>query len=268
MSLVGKNAVVFGAANKWSLAWAIARAWRQAGASVALVCASEKIANSVSNLADRARVEDNSSVEGLRDMKVFACDVTVEEEVKDTFSKLHTLFDGKLDTLLHSIAFAPGGALSKDYSDVTFEEYCMTQNTTAFSLNRLCKEAKPMLIESGEGSVVTLSFIGSNFAVPNYHVVGVAKSALESSTRYLASEFGKDNVRVNAISPGPINTAAARGIPKFRDLERSIAVQSMLGRKVLPEEVASIATFLASNESSCITGQTIYADCGYSVSRE
>ena len=212
MALLGKNAVVFGVANKWSLAWAIARSWRGAGANVALVCASERISSSVWKLAERLQEDDVSTVSCSQDMKVLTCDVTVEEEVRGTFADLNTLFDGKLDTLLHSVAFAPAGALSKNYSDVTFEEYCTTQNTTAFSLNRLCREAKPMLIQSGEGSVISLSFIGSSYAVPNYHVVGVAKSALESSTRYLAAEFGKDNVRVNAISPGPINTAAARGL--------------------------------------------------------
>ena len=161
MALAGKNAIVFGVANKWSLAWAIARSWRVAGANVAIICASEKIASSVSKLAEK-EFEDENTIEqtGNRGgVNVFKCDVTLDKDVSNTFSEVKSLFDGKLDTLLHSVAFAPGGILSKDYSSVSFEEYTITQNVTAFSLNRLCHEAKPMLIESGEGSVISMGVL-------------------------------------------------------------------------------------------------------------
>jgi enoyl-[acyl-carrier protein] reductase I len=268
LKLLGRNAVVFGVANKWSIGWSIAQAWQSAGANVAVVCATERIAGSVSNLVGKHIAGDDRHGR----MDVLCCDVTCETQVQETMLCLDDMFNGKLHALLHSVAFTPSGVLKQDYSEVSFEDFCATQNTTAYSFNRICRHAKRLLIEGGKferggASVVTLSFIGSSFVVPNYHVVGVAKSCLESSTRYLAAEFGPYNIRVNALSPGPINTAAARGIPNFRKLEKSIMGKTLLQRNALPDEIATAATFLASSDSSCITGQTIYADCGFSSSK-
>ena len=285
MALIGRNAVIFGVANQWSLAWAVAKKWHQSGANLALVCASDRIAGSVKGLVERQHIELNNgdnhsrssntvaSSEGtIFDMTVHTCDITSDKEVKDLIQELNDerFSNGKLHNVLHSVAFSPTGTLTKHYTDINFDEYSKTQDASAFSLVRVCKHAKSMLVAGGQdleggASILSLTFIGSTQIIPNYHVVGVAKSSLESSTRYLAAEFGEHNVRVNTISPGPINTAAARGIPNFRDFEKNVKEKTLLKRNTMPEDVASVATFLASDNSSCITGQTLYIDCGFNV---
>eukprot|EP00943_MAST-04B_sp_MAST-4B-sp1_P002848 g2848.t1 len=291
MALAGRNAVIFGVANKWSLAWTVAKQWHQAGANLALVCASDRIAGSVRGLVNRQQMKindikdkadvhnddtsqmaANQGTNSLFEMTVHTCDVTNDDDVQSLVQELRDgrFSNGKLHNILHSVAFSPTGTLNKNYTDVTFDEYTKTQNASAYSLVRICKYAKPMLISGGQNtqggaSILSLTFIGGSKIVPNYHAVGVAKSSLESSTRYLASEFGEHNVRVNCIGPGPINTAAARGIPNFRDFEKRVKEKTLLKRNTTPKDVASVATFLASDDSSCITGQTLYIDCGFNV---
>eukprot|EP00944_MAST-04C_sp_MAST-4C-sp1_P005579 g5579.t1 len=281
MALSGRNGIIFGVANKWSLAWSVAKRWQKSGANVALVCASERIADSVKKMVQREEVDldipegvgNACTTSSVSAMTVHTCDVTCDESVKILMQELNEerFSGGKLHSILHSVAFSPTGTLTKNFTNITFDEYTKTQDASAYSLLRLCKYAKPWLVAGaaetrGGSCVLSLTFIGSSICIPNYHVVGVAKSALESSTRYLASELGKHNVRVNAISPGPINTAAARGIPKFRDFEKHVKKNTLLNRNTSLEDVASVATFLASEEAASITGQTLFIDCGFNVS--
>ena len=250
-SLEGRTAVVFGVANKRSIAWAIAQGLHAAGAQLALTYQNERLEQEARDL-----------VASLPGTQGFRCDVSSDEEVDRLFSELKSRY-GKLHTLVHSIAYAPADELKGEFVQTTREGFRIAHEVSVYSLISLARAAVP-LMEDG-GSIITMTYYGAEKVVPHYNVMGVAKAALEASVRYLAYGLGKKRIRVNAISAGPIKTLAARGISGLGDMMKSHAERSPLQRNVEVSEVANTAVFLASDASSGITGETIYVDCGYNV---
>jgi len=251
--LSGKNVVVFGVANKRSIAWGIAQALNREGARIALTYQNDRMADPVRKLA--------ADLEG--DTVVAACDVTVEGDIDRCFETIGKEFDG-LDGLVHSIAFAKREELGGDFVETSWEGYALAQQVSAWSLIGLCRAAAPMM-EGRNAGVVCLSYYGAEKVVQNYNVMGVAKAALESSTRYLANDLGPRGIRVNAISAGPIKTVSAMGVSDFGSLLDSMAQKSPLRRNVDQADVGNTAMFLLSPLSTGITGQVLYVDAGYSI---
>ena len=249
--LKDKVGMIFGVANKRSIAWACAQACAKHGAKLAFTYQGERLKENVEKLA-----------KDLEGSLVVACDVTNQEEVEAAFKTVKKQF-GKLDFLIHSIAFAPREALEGDFVTTSREAFLTALEISAYSLPQVALAALP-LMEDG-GSIVTMSYYGAEKVVPNYNVMGVAKAALEASTRYLAADLGKHNIRVNAISAGPINTLSARGVKNMGSLLTHIGEKSPLRRNVEAREVGNTALFLVSDLSSAITGETIYVDCGYNI---
>jgi enoyl-[acyl-carrier protein] reductase I len=253
MSLLdGKIGLVFGVANKRSIAWAIAQAWHQAGATLAFTYQGERL---------KANVEDLAAAFGS-DTLILPCDVTRDEEVASVFSQAAQKF-GKLHLLLHSVAFAPREALEGEFVNTGREAWRIALDVSAYSLVALARGAAPLM--TGGGSIVAMSYYGAEKVVPHYNVMGVAKAALESSTRYLAYDLGPKKIRVNCISAGPVNTLAARGIAGFTDMLKHYEAHSPLKRNVLPDELGATGLFLASDGAAAITGQVLYVDCGYQI---
>jgi enoyl-[acyl-carrier protein] reductase I len=253
MSLLdGKIGLVFGVANKRSIAWAIAQAWHQAGATLAFTYQGERI---------KANVEELAAAFGS-DTLILPCDVTRDEEVASVFSQAAQKF-GKLHLLLHSVAFAPREALEGEFVNTGREAWRIALDVSAYSLVALARGAAPLM--TGGGSIVAMSYYGAEKVVPHYNVMGVAKAALESSTRYLAYDLGPKKIRVNCISAGPVNTLAARGIAGFTDMLKHYEAHSPLKRNVLPDELGATGLFLASDGAAAITGQVLYVDCGYQI---
>jgi enoyl-[acyl-carrier protein] reductase I len=250
--LSGKTGLVFGVANKRSIAWAVAQAWHEAGAELVFTYQGERLKESVKELA--AGLDPESPV--------LPCDVTKDEDIASVFNTVKEGF-GKLDLLLHSIAFAPREALDGLYLDTTRAAFTTALDISAYSLVALARAAAPLMTQGG--SILGMSFYGAEKVMPNYNVMGVAKAALEASTRYLASDLGPAKIRVNCISAGPMNTLAARGIPGFHEMLGHHAERAPLKRNVEPSELGATAAFLASDGAAAITGQVIYVDCGYSV---
>lgn len=249
----GKNVVIFGVANKRSIAWGIAQALHREGARLALNYQNERMEDSVRKLA----------TELPGDTFMAPCDVTVAGDIDRFFGKLAKDF-GPLDGLVHSIAFAKREELGGNFADTSWEGYSLAQQVSAWSLIGLVKGALP-LMEGREAGVVCLSYYGAEKVVQNYNVMGVAKAALESSTRYLANDVGPRGVRVNAISAGPIKTVSAMGVADFGSLLDNMAQKAPLRRNVDQGDVGNTAAFLLSNLARGITGQTIYVDAGYSI---
>jgi enoyl-[acyl-carrier protein] reductase I len=249
--LEGRTAVVFGVANKRSIAWAIARQLHQAGAQLALTYQNERLA-----------LEAKDLVESLPGTEGFQCDVSVDGEVERLFEQLKQHY-GKLTIVVHSIAFAPAAELSKPFRETTREGFRIAHDVSVYSLIALARAAAPLM--SDGGSIMTLTYYGAEKVVPNYNVMGVAKAALEATVRYLAADLGKEKIRVNAISAGPIKTLAARGISGLGDMLKGHAERSPLGRNIETDEVGKAALFLASDLSTGVTGETIYVDCGYNI---
>jgi enoyl-[acyl-carrier protein] reductase I len=253
MSLLdGKIGLVFGVANKRSIAWAIAQAWHQAGATLAFTYQGERL---------KANVEELAAAFGS-DTLILPCDVTRDEEVASVFSQAAQKF-GKLHLLLHSVAFAPREALEGEFVNTGREAWRIALDVSAYSLVALARGAAPLM--TGGGSIVAMSYYGAEKVVPHYNVMGVAKAALESSTRYLAYDLGPKKIRVNCISAGPVNTLAARGIAGFTDMLKHYEAHSPLKRNVLPDELGATGLFLASDGAAAITGQVLYVDCGYQI---
>jgi enoyl-[acyl-carrier protein] reductase I len=250
--LSGKTGLIFGVANKRSIAWAVAQAWQQAGARLIFTYQGERLKDSVSELA--AGLDPQAPV--------LPCDVTRDADIEAVFKTVAERY-GRLDMLLHSIAFAPKEALDGLYVDTTRSAFSTALDISAYSLVALTRGAAPLMTQGG--SILGMSFYGAEKVMPNYNVMGVAKAALEASTRYLASDLGSAKIRVNCISAGPMNTLAARGIPGFHEMLSHHADQSPLKRNVEPSELGATAVFLASDGAAAITGQVIYVDCGYSV---
>ena len=250
-SLTGRNAVVFGVANKRSIAWSIAQGLHQAGAKLAITYQNERLG-----------LEAKDLIQDLPGAESFQCDVSRDEEIDHLFAKLKERY-GKLHVLVHSIAFAPAEELKGEFVSTSREGFRIAHDVSVYSLIALARAAAP-LMEDG-GSIITLTYYGSTRVVPRYNVMGVAKAALECSVRYLAYDLGKRKIRVNAISAGPIKTLAARGIADFSDMLKAHAERAPLQRNVDVNEVGATGVFLASDASGAITGETLYVDCGYNI---
>src|SRR6476659_3274789 len=251
-SLAGKTGIVFGVANKRSIAWAIAQAWHKAGAKLAFTYQGERLKENVEELA--------GTFGG--DTLILPCDVTRDEEIAAVFKTVAEKF-GKLNLLLHSVAFAPKDALEGEFVNTSREAFRVAHDVSAYSLVALARAAAPLMTEGG--SIVAMSYYGAEKVVPHYNVRGVAKAALEASTRYLAYDLGPKKIRVNCISAGPVNTLAARGVSDFSTMLKHHAERAPLGRNVDPREVGNTAVFLCSSMASGITGEVIYVDCGYNI---
>jgi enoyl-[acyl-carrier protein] reductase I len=252
MLLDGKYGLVFGVANKRSIAWAIAQAWAQAGAKLAFTYQGERL---------RENVEDLVAAFGP-DTLLLPCDVTRDEEIAAVFSEAGKRF-GRLDLLLHSVAYAPRAALEGLFVETTREAFQIAMNVSAYSLVALARQAAPWMTQGG--SIVGMSYYGAEKVVPHYNVMGVAKAALEACARYLAYDLGTRKIRVNCISAGPVNTLAARGIAGFGEMLKHYEEHAPLRRNVTAEELGATGLFLASDGAAAITGQTIYVDCGYQI---
>jgi enoyl-[acyl-carrier protein] reductase I len=250
--LEGKNGIVFGVANKRSIAWACAQALAGAGARLAFTYQTERLRENVEELT--------KTLAG--DAVLAQCDVQKPEEVEETFRIVGDKF-GRLDFLIHSLAFAPREALENEFVQTSREAFATALDISAYSLAALARAAQPLMTEGG--SVVSMTYYGAEKVMPGYNVMGVAKAALEASTRYLASDLGKHNIRVNAISAGPINTLAARGVGNLSGMLKHHAEHSPLKRNVEAREVGSVALFLCSPLSSAVTGEVIHVDCGYNI---
>ncbi len=250
--LAGKIGLVAGVANRRSIAWAIAQAWHNAGATLAFTYQGERLKENVKELAGTFGP----------DTLILPCDVTRDEEIARVFAQVGGKF-GKLHLLLHSVAFAPRESLEGVFVNTTREAFRLAHDISAYSLVALAREAAPLMIEGG--SIVAMSYYGSEKVVPHYNVMGVAKAALEASTRYLAYDLGPKKIRINCISAGPVNTLAARGISGFSEMLKHYEAHTPLKRNVLPDELGATGTFLASDGAAAITGQVLYVDCGYQI---
>ena len=252
MLLSGKQGIVFGVANKRSIAWAIAQAWHKAGAKLAFTYQGERLKENVEELAGTFG----------QDVLILPCDVTRDEDIAAVFKTVSEKF-GQLDLLLHSVAFAPREALEGTFLDTSRDAFRVAHDVSAYSLVALARSAAPLMTRGG--SIIAMSYYGAEKVVPHYNVMGVAKASLEASTRYLAYDLGPRKIRVNCISAGPVNTLAARGVSGFTEMLKHYEAHAPLKRNVLPDELGSTGVFLASDGAAAITGQVLYVDCGYQI---
>jgi enoyl-[acyl-carrier protein] reductase I len=254
LNLTGKNALVTGIANDRSIAWGIAQQLHKAGANLGITYLPD----------DRGRFEKKVSelVEPLNPSLFLPCDVQNDEQIQATFDTIRDKW-GRLDILIHCLAFANKDDLSGDFSKISKDGFNLALDVSAYSLIQLSAAAKPLMTEGG--SIVTLTYLGGVRVVPNYNVMGIAKAALEMNVRYLASELGAQNVRVNGISAGPIRTLASSAVGGIRDMISHVEQVAPLGRTVTQLEVGNAAAFLCSDLASGITGQILYVDAGYEI---
>jgi enoyl-[acyl-carrier protein] reductase I len=250
MLLEGKQGIIFGVANKRSIAWATAQACTEAGARLAFSYQNERLRENVESLTAGT------------DAPLVQCDVSNPEEVEAAFATIKEKF-GRLDFLVHSLAFAPREALEGEYVATTREAFLTALDVSAYSLAVLARAAAPLMTEGG--SIVSMTYYGAEKVVANYNVMGVAKAALEASTRYLAADLGKQNIRVNTVSAGPLNTLAARGVGNMNVMLRHHAERAPLRRNVEAREVGNAALFLLSPLASGITGEVLHVDCGFNI---
>jgi enoyl-[acyl-carrier protein] reductase I len=248
--LEGKTALVLGVANRWSLAYAIAQAFQREGARLLLTYQGERLQKTVEELGT-----------SLGAARVFECDVTRDEDLAKLSETLAS--EERLDTVVHSIAFANQADLSRPFVETSREGYLLAQNVSAYSMIAVARATAPKMTSGG--SMITLTYLGSTRVVHNYNVMGVAKAALEASVRYLAGDLGPQNIRVNAISAGPVKTAAARGIKDFSKVLEAVEAHAPMRRNVTPGEVADLAVFLASDLGRGVTGDVLFADAGYHI---
>jgi enoyl-[acyl-carrier protein] reductase I len=250
--LAGKTALILGVANKWSLAYAIAQAFVREGGKLILTYQGERQKGTVQDLA-------NELAPGTQ---VLACDVTIQQELDNV---VNTLRAGKtkLDVLVHSIAFANREDLSRPFIETSRDGYLIAQEVSAYSLVSVSRSFAPLM--NPGGSILTLSYLGSVRVIPNYNVMGVAKAALEACVRYLAHDLGPSNIRVNAISAGPVKTASARAVKDLSKMLDGVAANAPLRRNTDPAEVADAAVFLASDLGRGVTGNVIYVDAGFQI---
>ena len=251
-SYEGKRALVLGVANKRSIAWAIAKRLADAGAELAFTYQGERIEKSVRDLA-----------ESVSSPLVTECDVRSDEDVARVFREVGEAFDGGLDLLVHSVAFAAAEDLEGRFTDTPRDRFWMALDVSAYSLVSCARAAEPLMEARGGGSIVTMTYLGGERAVPHYNVMGVAKATLDASVRYLAWDLGQKNIRVNAISAGPVRTLAARSIAGFPTMEAIVEERSPLHRHIDADDVASAAAYLLSDDARNVTGTTLYVDSGY-----
>lgn len=256
MLLAGKKALILGVANKRSIAWGIAEAFRREGATLAFTYATERLRENVEELVNT--LPDASTI------PLLPCDVTQDAQVADLFRTLEERWGG-LDVLVHSVAFAPREELTGNFRDTTRAGFQMALDISAYSLVAVTRAAAPLFERAGGGSVMTLTYDAVERVVPSYNVMAIAKAALEAEVRYLAADLGPRNVRVNAISAGPIKTLAASAVKGISKLQKSVEEVAPLRRNVTQDEVGDVAVFLASPLSRCLTGATLFADCGFSI---
>jgi enoyl-[acyl-carrier protein] reductase I len=246
-----KTAVVFGLANKRSIAWAIAQKLHADGWRLAITYQNERLAEEAKDL-----ITDLPGAEGLM------CDLSFDDQISKLFEELKTRY-GVLHGVVHSVAYAPAEDMKGEFLNTSREGFRIAQDTSVYSLIAVARAATPLMTSGG--GIVTLTYYGAEKVVPKYNVMGVAKAALEATVRYLANDLGPQAIRVNAISAGPIKTLAARGVSQLGEMLKSHAERSPLKRNVDPAEVGSTAAFLLSEGGSGITGETLYVDCGYNI---
>ena len=249
LNLEGRAAVVFGLANKRSIAWAICQKLSEAGATLAICYQNERLQREAEELAA-----------DLPSAKTFRCDVSIDADIDAVFEQLKTAY-GKLDILVHSIGFAPN--IKNTVLNTAREDFRIAHDISAYSLIALARAAEPLMAEGG--SILTLTYYGAEKVFPNYNIMGVAKAALEATVRYLAADLGAKKIRVNAISAGPIKTLAARGIGDFTKILNAVEERAPLHRNVDALEVGNAALFLSSDLASGITGEITFVDCGYNI---
>src|SRR5260221_11658279 len=250
--LAGKLGIVFGVANKRSIAWAIAQAWHKAGATLAFTYQGERLKENVEELAGTFGA----------DTLLMPCDVTKDDEIARVFAELGQKF-GKLHLLLHSVAYAPREALEGDFLNTSREAFRVAHDVSAYSLVALARGAAPLMTDGG--SVMAMSYYGAEKGVPHYNVMGVAKACIEASTRYLAYDLGPTKIRANCISAGPMNTLAARGIAGFTDMLKHYEAHAPLKRNVLREELRATTALLVNDGACIITRHAIYIDFSYQI---
>jgi enoyl-[acyl-carrier protein] reductase I len=251
IDLKGRTAIVFGVANKRSIAWAIAQKLNEAGARLLITYQNERL-----------RQEAEGMIADLSGAEAYQCDVSQDSDIEALFAKVKESHS-KLDILVHSVAYAPAEELKNDFLQTTREGFRVAHDVSVYSLIAVSRAAAPLM--TAGGSIITLTYYGAQKVVPHYNVMGVAKAALEATVRYLAFDLGRRNIRVNAISAGPIKTLAARGIGGLGEMLKAHEERAPLGRNIQQTEVGSTALFLASDLSSGITGEVTYVDCGYNI---
>ena len=252
MLLKGKKILISGLANKYSIAAGIAHAMHREGAELAFTYQNERLLKNLKPIAEDLNVD-----------MLIESDVSSDESIENSFKELKKLWP-KFDGLVHSIGFAPADQLEGDFVDVTTREgFKIAHDISSYSFTALAKSAKPMLNDGS--ALLTLTYLGAIQTLPNYNVMGLAKASLEANTRFLAASLGKDNIRVNAISAGPIKTLAASGVKNFRKMLTQHSSRAPLGRTVTTEEVGNAAAFLCSDYASGITGEITYVDAGFNT---
>ncbi len=248
----GKTGLVLGVANKRSIAWAIAQRLADEGARLAFTFQGERIEKNVRELAATVNAP-----------LVAECDVRSDENVESVVAQAGEAFDGGLDLLVHSVAFAAAEDLEGRFTDTPRDRFWLAVDVSAYSLVACARAAEPLMQARGGGSIVTMTYLGGERAVPHYNVMGVAKATLDASVRYLAWDLGQSSIRVNAVSAGPVRTLAARSIAGFPTMEAIVEERSPLHRHVEADDVGAAAAYLLSDDARNVTGTTLYVDSGY-----
>jgi enoyl-[acyl-carrier protein] reductase I len=248
----GKQALVLGVANRRSIAWAIARRLADEGAQIAFTYQGERIEKGVRELA-----------ESVSSPLVIECDVRSDEDVGRVFKEVGDAFGGGLDLLVHSVAFAAAEDLEGRFTNTPRDRFWLALDVSAYSLVACARAAEPLMEARSGGSIMTMTYLGGERAVPHYNVMGVAKAALDASVRYLAWDLGQKNIRVNAVSAGPVRTLAARSIAGFTTMEAIVEERAPLHRHIEADDVGAAAAYLLSDDARNVTGTTLYVDSGY-----
>ncbi len=248
----GKRGLIMGVANKRSIAWAIAQQLADGGASLAFTYQGERIEKSVRDLA-----------ESVDSPLVTECDVRSDDDLARVFGEVSDAFGGELDILVHSVAFAAAEDLEGRFTDTPRDRFWMAIDISAYSLVACARAAQPLMEKAGGGSILTMTYLGGERAVPHYNVMGVAKATLDSCVKYLAWDLGEKNIRVNAVSAGPVRTLAARSIAGFTTMEDIVEERAPLHRHVTAEDVGHAAAYLLGDGAVNVTGSTLYVDSGY-----
>ena len=248
----GKRGLVLGVANRRSIAWGIARRLSEEGATLAFTYQGERIEKNVRELA-----------EGVGSPLVTECDVQEDADIDRVFSEVGEAFDGQLDVLVHSVAFADARDLEGRFTDTPRDRFWLALDVSTYSLVASARAAEPMMEAAGGGAILTMTYLGGERAVPHYNIMGVAKAALDASMNYLAWDLGSKNIRINAVSAGPVRTLAARSIAGFPTMEKIVEERAPLHRAIDADDVGSAAAYLLSEDARNVTGTVLYVDSGY-----